>query len=204
MASNKLYSGLYKLLSGFFRRVYRVRLDGAENEPENGPFIVCVNHLSIQDVFITACCMKHQLRFLAKAELFKIPILRGLITALGAIPVERGKGDVGAIKRSVSLLQSGEVVAIYPQGHRYPGVDPSETEPKGGVGLVVSRAKVKVLPVCIQAKGFKLRPFRKTYVTFGKPIEFEQLGMTDTGKSEYDRVSRQIFGEICAMVRKDV
>ena len=198
------YSGLYKLLAGTIRRLYRVQLIGAENEPENAPFVVCANHISVKDVLILAACMKHQLRFLAKAELFKVPILSGIIKACGAIPIERGKGDVGALKKSIAVLRDGEVLGLYPQGHRYPGVDPAETEPQGGVGLVVSRAKCSVLPVCIQPKGFKIKAFRKTYVTIGKPIPFEEFAMTDNNKSEYDRVARQVFDSVCAMVRDDI
>ena len=198
------YSGLYKLLAGTIRRIYRVELIGAENEPETAPFVVCANHISVKDVLILASCMKHQLRFLAKAELFRIPILSGIIKACGAIPIERGKGDVGALKKSIAVLNEGEVLGLYPQGHRYPGVDPAETEPKGGVGLVVSRAKCAVLPVCIQPKGFKIKAFRKTYVTIGKPIPFEAFAITENNKSEYDRVAHQVFDSVCAMVRDDI
>ncbi|MBR2459934.1 MAG: 1-acyl-sn-glycerol-3-phosphate acyltransferase [Clostridia bacterium] len=198
-----MYSKLYKLLSGLIKKVYRVRIIGAENEPENPPFIVCANHISVQDVLILAACLKHPLRFLAKAELFKVPILRGIIKACGAIPIERGKGDVGAIKKSIAVLNEGEVLGLYPQGHRYPGKNPSETQPQGGVGLVVSRAKCTVLPVCIQPKGFKAKPFRKTYVTIGRPIEFGEFNMTENNKSEYDRVAHQIFDSVCAMVKEE-
>jgi len=83
-------------------------------------------------------------------------------------------------------------------------VDPSTTKPQGGVGLVVSRAKCAVLPVCIQPKGFKVRAFRKTYVTIGKPIPFEAFSLTECNKSEYDRVAKQVFDNVCAMVRDDI
>ncbi|MBQ9117401.1 MAG: 1-acyl-sn-glycerol-3-phosphate acyltransferase [Clostridia bacterium] len=199
-----LYTKLHKLLAGLVKRLYRVRVIGAENEPENAPFIVCANHISVQDVLILAACLKHPMRFLAKAELFRIPILSGIIRACGAIPIERGKGDVGALKKSISVLKEGEVLGLYPQGHRYPGRSPAETQPQGGVGLVVSRARCTVLPVCIQPKKFKVRPFRKTYVTIGTPISFDELNMTECNKSEYDRVAQQIFDSVCAMVKDDM
>ena len=198
-----LYSKLYKLLSGTIKRLYRVRIIGAENEPSDAPFIVCANHISFQDVLILAACLKHPMRFLAKAELFKVPLVSGIIKACGAIPLERGKGDVGALKKSIAVLNGGEVLGLYPQGHRYPGVDPSETQPQGGVGLVVSRAKCTVLPVCIQPKGFRIRPFRKTYVRIGQPISFDQFNLTENNKGEYDRVAHQIFDRVCAMVDKE-
>ena len=199
-----LYSGLYKLLAGAVKKLYRVQLIGAENEPTEAPFVVCANHISFKDVLILAACMKHQLRFLAKAELFKIPVLSGIIRACGAIPIDRKGGDVGALKKSIAVLKNGEVLGLYPQGHRYPGVDPATTKPQGGVGLVVSRAQCAVLPVCIQPKGFKVRAFKKTYVTIGKPIPFDAFCLTDNNKSEYDRVAKQVFDNVCAMVREDI
>lgn len=199
-----LYGKLYKLFSGAVKRIYRVQIQGAENEPIEGPFIVCSNHLSFQDVIILAACLNNQLRFLAKAELFKIPLLGRLIKSLGAIPLDRSKSDVGAIKKSISLLESGEVVGIYPQGHRYPGVSPKETEPKNGVGLVAFKTQATVLPVCIQTKKFKIRMFRRVYVTLGKPMKFEEFGVSGGGREEYERISHAVFGEICSMVREDI
>ncbi len=199
-----LYGKIYRLLSGAVKKIYRIRIDGAENEPEQGPFIVCSNHLSFQDVLILAASLHNQMHFLAKAELFKIPLLGRLIRALGAIPLERQRGDVGAIKKSISLLEEGKVVGIYPQGHRYPGVPPSETEPKSGVGLIALRTKATVLPVCIQTKKFKIRIFRRVYVTVGKPIGHEDLGVSETGRAEYDKAAHIIFDSICSMVKNDI
>ncbi len=196
----KFYKGVYKCLAGLVRRIYRVEIIGAENEPENGPFIVAANHLSNHDVVVLAASMKHQLRYIAKAELFKIPILAQLIRALGAFPVKRGAGDVGAIKRTVGLLDEGQVVGFFPQGHRYPGLHPSNTEVQSGIGLVTAKAKVKVLPVAINAKKYRMRFFRKTTITIGKPIEFEEFLPLEGNKSDYQRIADRVFGEICAMI----
>lgn len=199
-----LYGRVYRIFSGAVKRLYRIRINGAENEPEQGPFIVCSNHMSFQDVIILAASLKNQMHFLAKAELFRIPLLGRLIKALGAIPLERQRGDVGAIKKSIALLEEGKVVGIYPQGHRYPGVSPSETEPKSGVGLIALRTQATVLPVCIQTKKFKIRIFRRVHVTIGKPINYAELGATEIGRAEYDKAARVIFDSICSMVRDDI
>ena len=195
---SKFYGFIYKCLGGIVRRLYRVRITGAENEPENGPFIVCANHLSNHDVVILAASMKHQIRFAAKAELFKIPLLSGLVKSLGAYPIERGKGDVGAIKKSIKMLEDGDVIGFFPQGHRRPGVHPSETEVKPGIGMITARSKVTVLPVSITAKKFRMRFFRKTYITIGKPIEFSEYGELAGNKTDYDMIVQHVFGKICA------
>ena len=198
---NKFYSRLYKLLAGLIRKVYRIEIVGKENEPTDGPFLVCANHISNQDVVILAASLKHQVRFLAKAELFKVPLLGRLIRALGAYPVERGKGDVGAIKNTLKLLDAGEVVGIYPQGHRFAGVHPCDTEVKGGVGLVLTKKQIPVLPVAIQTRKFKvLMFFKKTKVIIGKPVYFDApLEIVGKKNDFYNEVTAEVFTKICEL-----
>ena len=169
---SKFYGGVYKLLSGIVRRLYRVKIIGAENEPEHGPFIVCANHISNHDAVILSACLKNQVRYLAKAELFKIPLLGQVVKAFGAYPLKRGQSDVGAIKKTIKLIESGEVVGFFPQGHRYPGVHPGTTELQSGVGLVEVKTEALILPVAICAKKFRMHLFRKTKLIIGSPIRF--------------------------------
>ena len=200
---NKFYRCLYKLLAGIIRRIYRVEVVGAENEPESGSFVVCANHISNHDVVILAASMKHQIRYLAKAELFKVPLLKQLITALGAYPIKRGAGDVGAIKKTVELVKNGEVVGLFLQGHRYPKVHPSETKPLPGIGLVAVKSESMILPVTIIAKNYKIRFFRKTKIVIGKPIPFESHLPLENNKSDYDRIANTVFEKICENAETD-
>lgn len=197
------YRRIYKVFAGLVRWFYNVRIIGAENEPEDGGYIACSNHLSNSDVVIVAASLKRQVRYFAKAELFKVPGLKQLITALGAFPVQRGKGDVASIKNTIKLLDGGEVVGFYPQGHRFPGVDPRTTEPKNGVGLIVYRSQTPALPICLQTKGWKIRPFKRITVTIGKPVYPSELGFTDGDRAEYETAAREIFRRITAMVRDE-
>ena len=194
---SKFYKVIRKLLGGIVRRLYRVRVTGLENEPKEGPFIICANHLSAHDVVILSACIKNQPRYAAKAELFKIPIVGGLVKALGAFPLDRGGGDVSAIKKSIKMLEDGAVIGLFPQGHRYPGVNPRETEIKQGVGLLTAKTKVAVLPVSIVTKNLKMRFFRKTYITVGKPIDFSEYGELSGSRSDYEKISSHIFSRIC-------
>ena len=197
---NKFYRTLYKLLSRLIRFLYRIEIRGAENEVSEGPVLVCINHTALTDVFVTAVCLHRQLHFMAKAELFKIPVLRSLIGALGAFPVKRGTGDVHAIKKTLSILGEGKTVAMFPQGTRCPGVHPSETEPKSGAGLIAYRSQCTVQPIGISTKRRKLGMFRRTVVTIGRPIPFEELHMTSGTPDEYQRAAAQIFSAICDIV----
>ena len=87
------------------------------------------------------------MRFLAKAELFKVPVLAPLIRALGAYSLDRSGGDVATIKKSIAIAKSGEIVVAFPQGHRYGGQDPRTTEIKAGIGMITYRTKAPVVPV---------------------------------------------------------
>lgn len=193
------YMGARKVLAGFIRFIFRAKIKGMGNEPPFGGCVVCANHTSMLDVFILSACLERQLRYLAKAELFKIPILSGLIRSLGAYSVDRGKSDVGAIKKTLSLLKNGEMVCIFPQGTRHEGINPADTKIKSGVGMAAYHARVPVLPVYIKLKNYKYALFRKTEVIIGEPIKYEDLGFSGGGSAEYSAASKIIFDRICSL-----
>jgi 1-acyl-sn-glycerol-3-phosphate acyltransferase len=201
--SKAFYLRIYRIFQPAIRWVYRMKVTGGENEPQQGPCIICSNHLSDQDVVILAASVKRQIRFFAKAELFRVPLLRSLITALGAFPVRRGGGDVSAMKRTIEILKNGEMVGFYPQGHRRPGIHPRDTTFQHGLGMLAWRTQATILPVAIKARNFKLLPFKKTQVTIGKAISFGELAMTAGTPDEYRRVTETVFQKIINMIDED-
>ena len=128
-----------------------------------------------------------------------MPLLAPLIRALGAYAVDRGTGAVAAIKKTLTLLDEGEVVAMFPQGTRYRGVDPAETTVKPGIGMLVYRSKADVQPVFVRVKGYRYRLFRKKEVIIGKPIRYAEFGFTTGGKEEYARAAELVFDRILAL-----
>lgn len=200
---NKSHGGFYmwalKYLGPIFRRGMCVHTYGTEREKTEGPLIVCANHTAMLDVLTLAVSFKRQLRYLAKKELFKVPLLSQLISVLGAYSVDRGANDVGAIKKTLSLLQNGEVIAMFPQGTRYRGVDPAETPIKNGVGMMVYRSHADVQPVFIRVKNYKYRFLRRKDVIIGEPIRYEEFGFTNGGKEEYERAAKLVFDRILAL-----
>jgi len=192
------YSAMYKLFAPLVRALYRVETVGRENIPEGG-VILASNHTAFSDVLIISAAANRQVRYMAKKELFKIPLLKQLITALGAYPVDRGGADVGSIKRTITMLESGEIIGIFPQGHRHGGKDPRTTEVKGGVGMIAYHTKSPVLPVFISNKGMRTGILRKNTVTFGTVIPFEALGFDKGGVKEYQTCAETVFSEICAL-----
>lgn len=197
---NKFYKCLYFLLSKYFRLLYRIKVDGLANEPQDGALLICANHTSFRDILVLAVTLRHhQIRFCAKAELFKIPILRHLFRALGAFPLHRGQADVAAIKGAIGMLEAGESVGIFPQGTRHAGEVPTVDQFRNGVGMIACRAKADVLPMLIYNKGMRVRPFRRTYVRIGEVISCADFGFVNGGKTEYTAAAAKIAAHICAL-----
>ena len=194
----KFYKFCHHALACLIKVIFRVKIVGNENEPLTGGYLVCANHTSLWDpAMLGACLKKRQVRFMAKAEIFKIPLMGGFFRALGAFPVNRGTGDIKAIKTTIELVQNGECVGIFPQGTRCRGVDPRKTQVKSGTGMCAFRGKCGVVPVAIVNKKRKMTFLGKTYVVIGKPIAFEELGFTEGDKMEFENASRIIFEKIC-------
>lgn len=152
-----------------FSVFYRVRIIGRENIPKEGAAILCSNHISELDMFFIGYRIKRLVRYMAKEELFKNPLLRVIIKSLGAFPVKRGKGDVGAIKTSLKLLSEGHIVGIFPEGTRRKKADKAnkEIKVKAGAALLAQKSQAPILPVLIDGD-YKL--FSKVRIIFGKPF----------------------------------
>ncbi len=193
------YSVAKPIVAPIYRLVMRVKATGLENIPEEGGLILCSNHIGAVDVVSIGSVSPRQLTFVAKKELFSIPVLGAIVKGLGAIKVDRSAGDVGAIKASVTAAEAGKVLSIFPQGHRFPGVDPAKTPIHHGAGLIAYKSGCDVLPVCIKLKGGRYRLFRRTEVIFGKVIKNSELGFTDGGTKEYKAATEKIFSEIVAL-----
>ena len=182
--------------------IFLLSVRGRKNEPkkEAGPYLVCANHQTVLDaVFICAAMRRQQPHFMGKAELFRVPVLGFLVRKLGAYPVTRSGNDVGAVKHTIKLLQSGRSVAMFPQGTRCPGRDPRDCRVKAGAGLITARTGVQVLPVFIGMKDQKWRFFRRVRVVVGEPIPFERFGYDKEKPGEYARISAEVFAEICRL-----
>ncbi len=196
------YSKLYKVLAKPLRRVFSLKVEGETDFDSSKGYLLCANHTGLLDVIVLAVSLRRQPRFMGKKELFKIPVLKQLITALGAFPVDRGGSDVGAIRKTISLIENGELVGMFPQGTRHPHVDPRTTEVKNGAGMIAYRAKCDVIPVYIKTKNNRTMLFRKTTVVFGASIPYDEFGFTDGGTKEYKAASELIFDRICELGEK--
>jgi len=196
----KTYKFFYWLLAGAARRLYRVRVINPENEPLDQHFIVACNHTGAADGVIICATMKNQIRFMSKKELFKVPVVGAFLKAIGCYPVDRKSSDITALRNTINLLKDNDCVGIFPQGTRRPGVDPSSTTVKNGVGLIAARSGADVLPVCIKSKSGRTQMFRKNYLVIGKLIKNEEFDFENNKGSEgHQRVADRIFDEVCEL-----
>lgn len=196
MENLKGYLKFKKTFGGIIRTLFRVHAHGTENEPESGGLLICANHTSLFDVFVLGAVLKRPMHFMAKAELFRIPVLRRMVKALGAYPVDRGGSDVSAIKKTLRYLENGDAVGLFPQGHRNKGVYPGDTEVKPGVGMIAYRSGVQVLPVFISTKNYAMRLFGRKDVYVGAPVTREELEFSSGGIQEYERAAGIVFDRI--------
>ncbi len=163
-----------------FKSLLRIKVEGIENIPLENGCILASNHRSNLDPFVLNTVSPRPIFFMAKQELFKVPILGWLIKKAGAIPVKRNKRDIGALKKTVSLLNEGYCVGIFPEGTR---AKPGEfRKPQSGIGLIVSKTDSPVIPVKIEGTdliypaGSKFPKIGKSTikVKIGKPIKINK------------------------------
>ena len=109
----KFYSGIVNVLGPVVRVIFRIHHHGKQNEPSesDGPYVLVCNHISNADpVFLSAGNLKQQPHYMAKKELFKVPLVNKLVAALGAYPVNRNGADVSAVKKNIKMLEEGKCV----------------------------------------------------------------------------------------------
>ena len=194
-----LYSFLKPIVAPIFRLIFNVRVIGKENVPSEGGVLLCPNHIAAIDVISIGAVCPRQITCIAKKEAFSIPVIGSIIKGLGAVKIDRGGADVGAIKAAVSAIENGKTVTIFPQGHRCPGVDPKTTQIRHGAGLIAYHAKCDIIPVCINIKGAKYSLFRRTEIIFGKPIKYNSLGFVNGGRDEYAAATEMAFDQVISL-----
>ena len=182
-----------KVLSFLF---FPVQVQGRENVPLKGAFILACNHVSYLDPMVMGIVTGRRLNYMAKEELFRKPVLGFILTSLWTFPVKRNKADKRALRESLERLKKGLPLLLFPEGTRHG--TPGEKKIEAGVGFLALKADVPVVPVFIDGSqkvlppGAKFFHRSKVFVRYGQPIAFS----SNTG---YELVARQVMSSIYAL-----
>lgn len=198
-----IYLISHYLVWGAFGFFLRFTVRGLENVPREGALLVASNHMSYLDPVVVGNAFPRELYYMAKSELFDIPLFSSLIRLYNAFPVERGRADLKAIETTLKLLNEGKSVLIFPEGTR------SRTgrlqRARGGVGIIAYKAKVPVLPTYISGTQKVLPPGRaiprlnRVEVRFGKPVPLQDLYDEEESKRIYVLIAERITAAIAML-----
>ncbi|MFH9137502.1 lysophospholipid acyltransferase family protein [Streptomyces sp. NPDC017524] len=200
----------YVVLGPALRLLFRPRIKGLENIPTDGAAIVAGNHLSFSDHFLMPAIIRRRITFLAKAEYFTGPGVKGRLTAAffrsaGQIPVDRSGKDAGqaAIREGLGVLSKGELLGIYPEGTR--SHDGRLYKGKVGVAVMAITAQVPVIP-CAMVGTFEIQPpgqvvpkIKRVAIRFGEPLDFSRYAGMENQKAAIRAVTDEIMYAILVL-----
>jgi 1-acyl-sn-glycerol-3-phosphate acyltransferase len=112
---------LVAILRLFFRLIMKMDIQGLENFPSDGPVVIACNHVTNFDVFPMQLSLPRPIFYMAKAELFKFPLMDVALRNLGAFPVFRGEKDAWAKRHARRVLEQGQTLGMFPEGTRNKG-----------------------------------------------------------------------------------
>ncbi len=189
----------------FIRICFKLHIFGRENFPE-APYIIVSNHASLLDPPLVgiSCKKTDSVDFMAKKELFTGSILGRWTRSVGCIFVDRNAGGIGAMKEAIRRLGKGHVVGIFPEGTR--SEDGSLQEGKRGVGFLIAKAKVPVVPVYIhgsgeafpKGKGIKMGSVINVFVGDAIPPD-EFIDVLGSGKETYEAITNMVMDRIARL-----
>lgn len=168
------YATARALLRVILRLAFKIRVEGRENVPRQGPVILVANHLSMLDPIVLGCAITRPIRFMAKHELFSNRLFAYVLTRLGAFPVRRGHADKEAFHTAFEVLSRGQVLGMFPEGTR--SVNGELQPPYSGAAILAEKTGAPVVPVGIvgtgriMRKGATIPRHGRITVRVGRPI----------------------------------
>lgn len=203
LSSKAMYQFCKAMTTGIIRLLTRMRVEGRENLPKTGAYVLAPIHRSYVDTPIAAGVSRRRLRFMGKDSMWKKRWSAWLLSSVGGFPVTRGKADIEALRRAVNLLKAGEPLVLFPEGERKSG--PVVQPLFEGAAFVAARCGVPIIPVGIggservMPKGAKMIYPRKVWVIIGTPI-YPVVGESGRApRTEVKRMTEQLHFDLQAL-----
>lgn len=174
-----IYSFVRSIVGGVLKPYYRIEIIGLENFPKEGGVLLCTNHIDNLDPPVVGITAPRPVHFMAKEELFNVPLLGKLVPHLNAFPVKRGMSDREALRKGLNILKEGKVLGLFPEGTR--SKDGELGKGLAGAGFFALRTDADVLPCAIIGPYKSFQPLK---VVYGKPIAIEELRKTKASAEE--------------------
>lgn len=187
-----LYSFAKAAVYGVLKPIYRFEVFGKENFPKEGGVLLCSNHIDNLDPPVVGINAPRPVYFMAKEELFNVPVLGKILPDLNAFPVKRGMSDREALRKGLGILKEGNVLGLFPEGTR------SKTGQLGkglaGAGFFALRSEAHVVPCAIIGP---YKAFSKLKVVYGKPFDMKELRER---KASAEETTELIMSEIRKLI----
>ena len=165
-----LYHFARSVCAALFYPRYRIKVEGKENIPSEGPVIICSNHISNLDPVVVGITNNRDIYFMAKEELFKNKFLGGLLKRVHAFPIKRGMKDRQALRKAMDVLNDNQALGVFPEGTRSKTGELSRG--LAGAGFFALRSEATVIPCAIVGSYKSKQPLR---VVYGKPVPMADL-----------------------------
>lgn len=184
------YRILVVIVRIFLFPFYRIKVHGKENIPDKTNIIACANHSSNLDPFLLAISLPMKFNFMAKKELFEIPVIRKILKAVGAFPINRQGSDLKALRYAIGLIKDGETLGIFPEGTRVKEI--SRDNMHEGIGFIALKSKADILPIEI-VTSYKI--FSRVDIYVKELIDIDKYkGLKN--KEAMNIISDEVFGKI--------
>lgn len=182
------------VVASVFFPLYRIEVKGKEHFPKDGAVLLCSNHIDNLDPPTVGISAPRQVHFMAKEELFRVPVLGGIVRKVGSFPVKRGMSDREALRNGLNVLKEGGVLGLFPEGTR--SKDGKLGKGLAGAGFFALRSNALVVPCAVIGT---YKPFRKVKVFFGEPINLDPLRER---KATAEEATELIMSKIAELLEK--
>jgi len=182
------YDFAKSVVTGIFKPLYRVEAIGLEHFPKEGGVLLCANHIHNFDPIIVGIMAPRPVHYMAKEEIFSVPVLGNIVRKCNAFPVKRGFSDREALRMGLKILKDGHVFGLFPEGTRSKNGELGKG--LAGAGFFALRSSASVVPCAIIGP---YQSFRKLKVVYGEPIDLEEMRKE---KASAEQVTELIMSKI--------